>query len=434
MTGTQSYLLERRYFRGGQLKSNKTTDPIFGVVEDRVINEIDALGRVLSSTINGDAVSRTDTITHGVRQRATTGPRQIITEKWDAAGYPTHFANAILNVAMTPDASGNVERALRTEDGTAYAEIHTYDELDHRLTSEDNLGPVAEYVPRLDGKTTRVRDARGNTTVMEHSALGELVRRKRSDGMEFRFRHDEQRHLSFAGDSNKGFEYDYDNLFRLTRRTQRNGAEISNNSFDPRNQPTSITTPGGRATVSYDLLTRPRTSRVEFGGIIHSFSSEYDALNRVRVLDYEQTGDGTARATYSYDKAGVLMNARFEEAGPISPWDMGTGMTLMRNRITYPSGFVVNEERDNAGRLVRIFGQSEDIVKITAWQDSRQPKTMDFGGVLRADSIYDVRGRLTGSRYVRTPGSALQAELRYQYDGGKQHRDSTVYSSRRQGG
>src|SRR6185503_2434069 len=98
-----------------------------------------------------------------------------------------------------------------------------------------------------------------------HSALGELLRRRRPDGMEFRFRHDEQRKMTYTGDPGAGFEYDHDNLFRLIRRTQRNRSEITQDSFDPRNQPTTITIPGGKMTMTYDLQSRATTSSAEFG-------------------------------------------------------------------------------------------------------------------------------------------------------------------------
>jgi RHS repeat-associated protein len=416
LTGTQSYLVERTYFPAGQIRTQKATDPIFGVVDDRTISEIDALGRVVSSTIHGDTVSRTDTIMRDGRQRTSTGPRQTVTEEWNGAGYPTRSANAIASLTITTDGNGNVGRVLRAEDGASYEDIFSHNDLDQRQTASDSFGPVTEFTPRADGKNIETKNARGNGLTMEYSALGEVLSRRRTDGMEFRFRHDEQRQLAYSGDPSKGFDYAYDNQSRMTRRTLRDGAEIVNDSFDARNQPTSTRLPGGTMTMTYDLQARVKTSLVKFGSTIFSTATEYDALNRVRVVNYEQSGGSASRARFTYDKAGPLLTARFEEAGADLSVFYAYRNDLVRSRVTYPSGYVVNQERDAAGRLIRIHGTIEDIATVVDWQGNSQPKTVSLGGALQMANRYDARGRLTGSRYVRTPGGALQAELRYQYD------------------
>jgi RHS repeat-associated protein len=414
-TGTVEYQTERTYFAAGQLQTQKVTDPVFGVVRDQVVNGIDALGRVLSSTINGDLVSRMDTVVHGRLARQTTGPRQTITEQWNAAGHPTRHLDSLVNATITTDGNGNIERVLREEDDAAFESIFTYNELDQRRTAADSLGLIAEFTPRADGQNTAVKNGRNNSTTLEHSALGEVLRQRRADGMEFRFRHDEQRQINYTGDPTKGFDYDYDNLFRLTRRTQRDGAEISNNSFDARNQPTSITIPGGTITMTYDLQTRVKTSTVNFGPTTYETSTDYDALNRVRVVNYEQSGGTANTARYTYDKAGPLRSARFSEAGAEFVVGYEHRNDFARSRVIYPSGFVVNHDRDAAGRLMRIHAPVEDIVTVTEWHGNSQPRTVSYGGVLQASHRYDSRGRMTGARYQRTPGP-LQAELRYQYD------------------
>src|SRR6185436_10887637 len=158
------------------------------------------------------------------------------------------------------------------------------------------------------------------------------------------------------------------------------------------------------------------TSSTEFGSKTYQTSTEHDALNRVRVMNYEQSGGTANRASLTYDKAGPLLSARFEEAGANFAVAYNYRNDLTRSRVTYPSGYVVNEERDAAGRLVRIYGTIEDIATVTTWAGTDQPAVINFGGVWRVNNQYDGRRRVTSSRYVRTPGSALQAELRYQYD------------------
>ncbi len=417
-TGTSDYLTERTYFAGGQLKSLKITDPVYGILGEQVVNEIDALGRALRVTRHGDVVpSRTDVTVHGVRQRTMTGPRQTVTEEWTSAGYPSRYADAIVNATITTDGNGNIERVVRAEDGATYEDKFTYDPLDHRDSMSDSFGLIAEFTPRADGRNQQIKNARNNITTMDHSALGEVLLRRRNDGMEFRFRHDEQRQLTYTGDADRGFNYDYDNLFRQTQRTLRNGAEITTDAFDPRNQPTQITLPGGAMTMTSDLQTRVKTSRVEFSGTTYETTTDYDALDRVRVVTYEQTASAENTARYAYDKAGPLRGAEFSEDGVSFSVAYNYRNDQLRDRVTYPSGYVVNLLRDNAGRLTGISGTIESIVTVDEWQGNRQPKQVNFGGVLRLNNMFDQRGRVTASRYMRTPGNALQAEMRYQYDG-----------------
>lgn len=416
-TGTRQYVTEQTYFAGGQLKTRRTTDPGFGVVEDRVVNQIDAMGRAVSTTVNGDSVSRSETFSYGALERSVTGPFETVTEKWNAAGYPTERKDSISTSTFTPDENGNVETILRAEDGAAYTDTFAYDDLDHRKSASDGAGLVAAFTPRADGYNTEVKNARGNATTFDYSALGEPLSRHRADGMEFRFRHDEQRQTSFSGDTSKGFDYEYDKLFRLTHRSQRDGSEFVYQQFDARNKPQTLTIPGGAIKLTYDLQERGITSQASFGSATYESSSELDALNRVRVASYQQESSGANRATYTYDKAGPLVSARFEEDGGDFTVRYGYRNDLGRNRITYPSGMVITETRDNSGRLTGISSSIDTIATIVDWQGNQQPKTVDLGGVLRIQNVYDGRGRLVGSRSARNPGGALQAELRYQYDG-----------------
>ena len=417
-TGTRQYVTERTYFPGGQLKSQVVTDPVYGVVNETEVEAIDALGRTVRSTVVGDAVpTRTDTTVYETNRRTITGPRQTVTFEWDAAGRPTRFAGAILETLTTTDGNGNVEREVRHETGATYADNYTYDPLDHRESQTDNLGLLAEFVARTDGQVIETRNARHHATQIEYSALGEVLRRTRADGLEFQRRYNDQRQLQFTGDPAAGFDYAYDELFRQTRRTLRNGNAITTTAFDARNQPTHITIPGGTITMDYDRQGHPLTSVVQFNDTTYQTTVAYDAMGQAREVNYEQSGGSPGVTKFTYDKAGPLVRAEFQEAGATFAVTYGYRDDQARNRVTYPSGYVVQEERDDAGRLTGITGPTAPIATITDWQGNNQPKQVDFGGVLRMDNVYDARGRITGARYVRTPGGARQAEMRYQYDG-----------------
>ena len=80
-----------------------------------------------------------------------------------------------------PDGNGRVGQIDSHEDGVTYTDTYQYDDLDHRKLDSDLLGDRYTFVPRADGKNLSITDARGKTTTFEHSALGELLERTRTE-------------------------------------------------------------------------------------------------------------------------------------------------------------------------------------------------------------------------------------------------------------
>lgn len=415
-TGTREYVTEQSYYPAGQLRRQTLSDPVYGILMDRVVEEIDARGRPVRTTVAGDTVSRTDTVNHQVLRRTTSGPRQTVVEEWNRAGHPTRYTDAITTATITTDANGNLTRVEKVEDGVPYLSEVDYNELDQRATLGDALGSLGQIVPRADGFPLEVRNPRGHATTLEHSVLGEVLHRRRADGMEFRFRHNPQRQVVYTGDPDAGFDYDYDTEFRLTQQTLRDGSEVDHENFDPRNRPRSILFPGGVTTLAYDWQTRVTSSSTEYGDLSYETTTDHDALNRPREITYRQDGGADNRARHTFDKAGPLLSSRFEEEGADWTVQYAYRNDLTRRQMTYPSGFVVQQERDPAGRLIRLQASEGDILAVNAWAGRHQPTSLRYGNALQAVHLYDTRGRLTASRHVRVPGNILQTDLRYQYD------------------
>lgn len=414
--GEKQYTAEREYFPGGQIKIEKTTDPDFGVVSEQIVSAIDALGRAVATTVAGDSVSRADTITFSPLKRELKGPQQTSVSEWDSAGRPTHYKNSIVEATTKTDGNGNVESVLQNQDGHEYEETFNYDDLDHRIRTQDRLGLVSESTARADGYNTVLKNARNNRTTYDYSVFGEQLSRHRDDGLTFKFQHNTQRQKSFAGDPQSGYHYEFDNLFRLKRRTLRNDAEFVTTSFDARNQPTQIQTPGGKIQSTYDLQGRAKSTKVDYNGTAYLTEAKYDALNRARVVQYQMDAGNKSQASYHYDKAGFLLDTTYSEAGKTFKVSYAYRNDFARTRVVYPSGYVVNETRDSSGRLTGISGTIESIASVTEWAGSSMPQTLQIGDVLREHHLFDVRGRVTSSRVVKIQGGALLTELRYQYD------------------
>jgi RHS repeat-associated protein len=410
-TAEGDILIEYTYFPGGQVKSMTITDPVYGVVQKQTTDTIDELGRPQAVNIEGDTISPSYSYSWSPGEVSVTGPRQTTTSRWNPAGHATGFSSSIANVTQSPDGNGLIREIQSAEDGATYTVTFDYDDLDNRKSMDDPLGNRFTYVARTDGSLLSVSNGRNNTTTLEHTALGEPLRETRADGMEVRFRHDKQRSITYTGDPTAGFGYEYDSSFRLKQRKLRNGATITFDGFDPRRMPQSATLPGGGMSMTYDLQRRLTTQSVSFDGADYAITHKHDALERIREVTYNNN-----TATYDYDRAGPLLNARFEETGG----DFEVGYTYYddatRKTINYPSGVVVTEDRDTGGRLLGVSDGTGDIYRVTSWQGNAQPGNVLLGPAINVVNQYDARGRLTASRATRVAGNAVLAHLRYQYD------------------
>ncbi len=415
-TGSQDETEAYTYYPGGEVQSRTASDAPFGVVQQETDDQIDELGRKLHRTITGTTISPTYHYTYAAGSQIEQGPRMSVTNTWDSAGYGTGYGDAILNEVLHPDSAGRLTQVDRQEQGAIYHDFFAYDDLDHRVSAGDDLGIHFLYLARADGNLLSMTNAHGHATTYDHSVLGELSSKHRADGMEFRYQYDRERQKSYTGDPTAGYHFTYDNDLRLANSTLRNGATVGYGNFDGRNMPQTVTIPGGTITRSFDLQGREIDKTASYQTTSYATHKTYDALDRVRILTYQQDGGALNTATYTYDQAGPLLSARFRESPgdftvQYAYYDDGT-----RKAITYPSGVTVSEQRDTSGRLTGVSDAGGNIISALAWQGNRQPKQVNLGDTMQVINSYDARGRLTGSRVTRLRDGAVLAHLRYQYD------------------
>lgn len=416
-TGGQDETETRAYYPGGELQSVTISDPEFGEVSKQVNDKIDEFGRPVHQIVTGTQIAPVYQYQYMPGSLVETGPRMTTTRTWDSGGYDASFSNSILYQIYHPGGNGRVTQVDWQEQGATYNDYFTYDNQDNRTSDSDNLGTRSLSLSRAEGSLLSATNANNHVTTFDHTVLGELSSKSRADGMELVFKHDAERHTSYAGDPSAGFQFTYDNDLRLANSTLRNNAQTIYSDFDPRNLPRTVTFPGGVASLQYDLQERLTGKSVTYQSTTYSFNRVYDARDRVRVATYQQDGSALNTATYTYDEAGPLASAHFQEDGGDFLVQYGYNDDSTRNSITYPSGVVVTEQRDNSGRLTGVSDTNGNIISVTSWQGNLQPQNVALGYAINVVNGYDARGRLAGSRVTRVPDGAVLAHMRYQYDG-----------------
>lgn len=416
-TGSSEEVETSSYYPGGQLRSHVVSDTRFGTAYRQTIDQIDELGRPVRTTLNGQEVSPTQEFVYAKNRMTVRGSRLTTESTWDDSGYETGYSDPLRKITVRPDGSGRVREIQSEEGGTTYTQTFGYDALDNRISISDLLGARFSYLTRADGEFLAVTNARNNAVTMEHTSLGELLRERREDGMEFRFRHDEERQPAFTGDPGAGFAMEYDTQFRLTRRTLRNGSEIRYSDFDARNMPRSIAIPGGNIVAAYDLQRRPTFKTVNYQGSVYETGQSYDGMGRVRVETYRTGSGGENQASYEFDASGVLKSERYQENGADYTVGYDYYSDGTRKTVIYPSGQRVTETRDVTGRLTGLSDPNGNILQANAWQGHNQPRDLTLGGGIQIINQFDRRGRMTGSRYTKSGDGSVPAHMRYRLNG-----------------
>ena len=415
-TGTGDEIETRTFYRGGQLKSRTSSDPQYGEVSQLTDDQIDELGRPVRRIITGTTVSPSYQFSYQAGSETKVGPRMSTTRKWDTAGYETEITDAILDEVQHPDGMGRVIQIDRHEDGATYNQFFEYDPQGNRTSASDNFGPRFFFHARADGKLMSVTNANGHTTEFDYSVLNELLKKRREDGMEFRFQHNAVRQTVFSGDPQAGFQFSFDNDFRLKTHSLRNGAAFVYSDFDPRKKPQKADIPGGSMTMSYDLLRRLTDQTVNYQSTTYELHQSYDALDRVRRSTFKQDGGALNTISYTFDEAGPLLSAEFQEDGSDMTVGYAYNSDLSRKSITYPSSAIVTETRDNSGRLTGVSDSNGNIIKATSWQGNVEPKTVQLGSAINIANQYDLRGRLVASRVTQAGTGTVLVHMRYQLD------------------
>jgi len=418
------------YFGGGELQTRAVTGPVWGMVADMVVNDVDEMGRPLSVTVNGtqtNATVTTDYRQNGGLTVTTTGPvdMSMSTAGHDSAGRPRTQTsnNSLLTVSLTPDANGNVEKIESMEDGNPpYTQDMRYNDLDQLTIRFDPVGTLMDASGsaslRFDGLPLSIKDGRDKVTTRSYSRLGELLSLDRPEQIRFAYSYDKNRQpVSVKDRSEKGNVSEHtDGTLRQTKTTWRNGSSTTFDDPDGRNLPQSIDIPDGSITATYDLQGRPTNLDTTYrGGDYHFKDATYDALGRLRFAKYGS--DGQFSLDMGYDKLGPLTSCVYDEPG--GPYTVSSTIREDGARATlkYPSGVTVTESREDNGRLTMVevdFGSTK-VWEATAFAGAELPRTVKHGTHITETCAYDERKRILARRYTGAGGTLLE-DVRLEYD------------------
>lgn len=408
--------------------------------ETRVDNpaaNIDGLGRVTRTFRVGstfDAITTQTFTEDGGRTITASGPRAgyAASSTRDTAGRVQRTVSPILNpiadVSFKFDGNGNTTNATSIESGGLgpFMASKGYDAFDHVNAQADDVGTLATFVNRLDGRPTKVTDARNKETTQTYSVLGETLQVDRPESIQFKHRYDKNRQGEFEGDRENlghGMEYS-DGTLRMTVKTLcATEAKIEYKEPNALNLPQRIEIPGGVMTRAYDLKGRPTEEVTTYGsgpgpGARYEVTgTSYDALDRITSTKFGSASQ--YQVDYGYDKLGPMLTSTSRLA--LGTFTIASSIYEdgSRSALQYPSGAGIHEERDVSGRLQKVNLDQTEICQVS-YAAADIPGEIRMGpnsGVLRQVNQYDLRKRLLGRQYIRASDGAVLVDLRYAYDG-----------------
>jgi RHS repeat-associated protein len=417
-TGTgASEMVEYSYHGAGVLKTLTLTDSA-GELNQDISIEIDSYNRPRIVTIQTDDGAVQNIYSYDGTSRTTTlttPSNETYTQTYDAAGRVKTSSDSLQTTTYTHDDNGNLERASMQEGLNTYQRIFTpINSLDQSERFADDLGTVFSIVRRLDGRAKSVTDALNHLTSYDYTKMGELTLEDRPEGVSIKRDYNKHRALASLTDtSDQGLTYSYDTTLRLESVRHRDNQSTTYGGFNARNQPTSITMPGGSITVGYDQQGRVVSRAINFLGEQRNESFTYDALSRYKTAAYP-----IGNVSLDYDLMGPLRKQTFTHNGFQYVVDR-----VLRNDgailgTSYPSGVTVSQTRNTHGRLGGVFPSSgAAVVQQTTYAAADLVESMTLGdGLIRVDNQFDARKRLLGRQYIRIPDGEVLADVRSVYD------------------
>jgi RHS repeat-associated protein len=423
-TGRDDEVLTATHHGAGQRRLTKLVKGTEIVLETEV-TDLDELGRPKTEEIRGGQASGTRTFSYspqggGGLLTTISGPRDVVKITTDSLGRVKKMENGLASSTYTLDGNDNVEKVDSVESGVTYTRSATFNPLDYQLTESDPIGQRFGYTPRLDGLPTETRDGRQKITKSAYTVLGELKKLNRLENVEFSYEFDAERLPRKVADAEgKGNTISYDDQLRMTGVTYRSGDGIGMSAFDKRNQPQTISLPGGGSIDrqnGYDLQGRIIKESSAFDGNFYKVENTvYDAMGRIRSIKYGSSAQHSA--SFEYDKFGPLTKAtwKYQPGGEFTV-SAQIDSDGSRKQVTYPSTIVVDESREGSGRLTEVKTGGVSLWKTSAFKGADLPGETTYGGVIREVNDYDARKRLIRRRYEKLGNSALLAEMRFKYD------------------
>ncbi len=350
------------YDNAGQMISSTSPD---GIVITYVYDEAHDLRSITDNLGNkveylyDENGNRTETKTF---DPDSTLIRQV-TMDYDTRNFVKEINNAGSITQLLTDAVGNVASA--TDPNTNQSQSN-YDALDRLQTTVDALTNTSSYQYNVADQLTQVQAPNGATTQFEFDDLGNQLKEISPDRGTSTYTHDAAGNVLVMTDA-RGItvSYQYDELNRITQITYPDASENISYQYDTCQNGTGrlcqLTDNSGITDYEYD----------PWGNITKTTKQE---------IDNTQQGAGAVLGTF-------VASYQYDAGNRIS-------------QMTYPSGRIVNFQRDAIGRIQGMTmqftnGQATTLLSNRSYRADGLWTSQEFGNGLIHNKVYDQQGRMT---------------------------------------
>ena len=388
----------------------------------------DARGRLETRTVNpgaGQSVTGYAYDDRGDVTGITLPEGATLTYVYDSARRLTEVQNALgEKIVYTLDAMGNRTKVdvLSATGQIVRTQSHAFDELGRLLRDTGAALQETSYAYDLNGNTVTLTDPVGAVTSNAYDGLNRLVSTTDAQLQATAYAYDARDGLvavtdargSVTGYVRNGFGeviqetspdrgavvHVRDEAGNVTRRTDGRGA-VTDHTYDALNRALTATRPASPAedvAYSYDDATPGRHGIGRLTAVSDHTGS--------RALDYDARGNLTVDERTI---GGVVYQTAYE-------WDAADRLT----RMVYPSGRIVDYQRDALGRIATVTTQADEFSPVVtlaaniAWQPFGPLAGFDAGNGQATDLSYDQDFRLTGR--TTSDGVTDVANITYAHD------------------
>ncbi len=372
------------------------------------------------SRSDDDAITAISYYQTGLVQRVTQPDGDFTAYEYDQAHRLAAISDTVGNrIEYTLDAAGNrIGETVSDPEGQLKRRLsRSFDTLNRLVHLRDAAGSaLSTNTYGVDGQLDTVTDANGQISDQDHDPLGRLIKQISN--------------VHGAGADRAETEFGYDGLDRLREVTDPKGL-TTRYRYDGLGDLTELDSPDtGVTRYTYDSAGN-RASQTDARGVTLSMS--YDALGRLT----HQRSVGAPDIVYSYDTGpfgkgrltelsdGTTTNRwRYDRFGRVSEKDQvirGRTYTVRYEysaggrleRITYPSGKVVDYGRDANGNIERIVAGGAILLDQVRYEPFGPVSGWVWGNGETHQRTYDLDGRLTS---MTVPLEAPQLHV-FGYDG-----------------
>ncbi|MBU7044908.1 MAG: RHS repeat protein [Theionarchaea archaeon] len=335
--------------------NNKVT--IYDEFDHAVTKYFDGLGRITKSVYGPYIEEYTYNYLEKIETR--TDPLQLVyTYEYDSMGRILKTYNP--DGTYTSTVYNDLQNTVQIHDENLSRKEYAYDWNGNLISVKEYTNQyfyLTEYTYNESGNITRMKDAKGNTTLYKYGMFG-LTRIIYPDATEEHF--------------------NYDCIGNVIEKMQ--GTRTIQYHYNAASQLIEVEYPDSSVTFTYD----PNGNRTSMVDTASSVISIYDSRNQ--LISETKTIDSTEYTTsYNYDAASNLVS------------------------ITYPDGTIIEQEHDSLNRITAVNQYAQFL-----WNGNAQPEQITYQNGVTTDYVYDLRSRPTEIRTTKNDSDLLH--LTYTYD------------------